>query len=124
MSATNPYPSHTIPGLGNLFDLPHPLPATEEFTLVWETPHLRIERILSSGQTTPTGEWYDQPQAEWVVVLQGEATLAYDDGTRLALKSGDYVLIPPHVRHRVDYTSQNPPCIWLAVHGEAATGQG
>lgn len=103
-------------GMGNLFERPNPLPEQEEFTALLETPALRLERILSSGQTTPPGEWYDQPQAEWVILLQGEAVLSYDDGTCLRLQPGDYVLIPPHRRHRVDYTSTAPPCVWLALH--------
>ncbi|PSN16062.1 cupin [filamentous cyanobacterium CCT1] len=107
-----------MPSTGNLFQLPSPLPAVEVFTALVETPHLRIERIISTGQTTPPGEWYDQGQAEWVILLQGSATLTYADGTALTLEPGDYVLIPAHVRHRVDYTSHEPPCIWLAVHGE------
>lgn len=106
---------------GNLFQLPEPLPAVEVFTALVKTPHLRIERILSTGQTTPPGQWYDQSQAEWVLLLQGSATLTYEDGTALAMAPGDYVLIPAHVRHRVDYTSSDPPCLWLAIHGELAT---
>ncbi|MGB3312527.1 MAG: cupin domain-containing protein [Nodosilinea sp.] len=104
--------------LGNLFHLPKPLPAIEVFTALVETPHLRVERILSAGQTTPPSQWYDQSQAEWVVLLQGSATLTYETGAALAMGPGDYVLIPAHVRHRVNYTSSEPPCIWLAVHGE------
>ena len=101
---------------GNLFQLPEPLPAVEEFAALFETSHLRVERIVSTGQTTPPGEWYDQSQAEWVMLVQGRATLTYEDGATLAMGPGDYVLIPAHVRHRVDYTSSEPPCIWLAVH--------
>ncbi|MBE9111277.1 cupin domain-containing protein [Nodosilinea sp. LEGE 07298] len=108
------------PKLGNLFKLPTPLPATEVFTALVETPHLRIERIISTGQTTPPGQWYDQSQAEWVLLLQGSATLTYENGAALAMGPGDYVLIPAYVRHRVDHTSSEPPCIWLAVHGELA----
>ncbi|HSM82205.1 MAG TPA: cupin domain-containing protein [Nodosilinea sp.] len=104
------------PADGNLFQLPQPLPATETFTPLLETPHLRVERIVSSGQTTPPGQWYDQPQAEWVVLLTGSATLSYEDGTAMALGPGDYVLIPAHRRHRVDFTSGEPPCLWLAIH--------
>lgn len=75
-----------------------------------------IERIVSVGHTTPPGQWYDQNRDEWVVVLQGEAILAYDDGSRTKLAVGDYVLIPARRKHRVEYTSSEPPCLWLAVH--------
>lgn len=101
---------------GNLFQLPDPLPAAELFTALFETPHLRVERILSTGQTTPPDEWYDQSQDEWVVLLQGSATLTYEDGASLAMGPGDYVLIPAHRRHRVSFTSSEPPCVWLAIH--------
>jgi cupin 2 domain-containing protein len=77
---------------------------------------VRIERILSSGHTTPDGEFYDQPNNEWVVLLQGEAELAYDDGSTRRLSAGDHLLIPAHERHRVTHTSTEPPCVWLAVH--------
>lgn len=76
-----------------------------------------IERIISTGQVTPIGEWYNQDQDEWVILLQGDATLDYFDGSSIQLKAGDYLFIPAHQKHRVEYTSSEPPCIWLAVHG-------
>ncbi|MBD2232649.1 cupin domain-containing protein [Phormidium tenue] len=105
-----------VPASGNLFQLPDPLPAAELFTALFETPHLRVERILSTGQTTPPNEWYDQSQDEWVVLLQGSATLTYEDGASLVMGPGDYVLIPAHRQHRVSFTSSDPPCVWLAIH--------
>lgn len=106
----------SAPESGNLFQLPDPLPGAEAFTALFETPHLRVERILSTGQTTPPGEWYDQSQDEWVVLLQGSAILTYEDGAALALGPGDYVLIPARLRHRVNFTSSDPPCLWLAIY--------
>jgi cupin 2 domain-containing protein len=103
--------------LGNLFQRPEVPTPVELFSILWETPNLRVERIFSTGQTTPPGEWYDQSQDEWVVLLQGNATLVYGDGTVQLLGPGDYVLIPAHKRHRVEFTSSDPPCVWLAVHG-------
>lgn len=77
-----------------------------------------VERIISSGQVTPEGEWYDQERDEWVVLLQGEANLLMDkDQETIELHPGDYLFIPAHCRHRVIYTSSDPHCIWLAVHG-------
>ncbi len=109
---------------GNLFQLPDPLPTVEVLTDLWSTPHLRLEQILSTGQTTPPGEWYDQSQDEWVVLLQGRATLTYDTGATVTMGPGDYRLIPAHVRHRVDFTTSAPPCIWLAIHSLRATELG
>jgi len=98
----------------NLFaGLPNTLPEELIEKLV-DTPNVRIERIVSTGHASPPGFWYDQAESEWVVVLQGEATLAFEDETRV-LKPGDYVLIPPHRKHRVISTSTKEPTIWLAV---------
>jgi cupin 2 domain-containing protein len=99
----------------NFFELPENLPSQELFQPIVDGGVL-IERIISTGQTTPVGEWYDQPRDEWVMLLQGEARLGYEDGSTIALHPGDYVLIPAHQKHRVEFTSTEPPCIWLAVH--------
>ena len=101
----------------NLFDLPDPLSDDEEFTEVLHSKDLKIERIVSTGQTTPEGQWYDQHEDEWVALIQGEAVLEYENGERLNLSAGDHVLLPAHCRHRVAYNSHNPPCIWIAVFG-------
>ena len=102
----------------NIFDLPDPLPDAEVLTDLVSSNAVRIERIVSSGQTTPENEWYDQDLDEWVVLIQGEASLEYKDGDQVRLKAGDHVLIPAHVRHSVVFTSQDPPCIWIAVFGD------
>jgi cupin 2 domain-containing protein len=102
---------------GNLFELPDSLPDAEVFESLIPDRGVLIERIISRGQATPKGSWYDQKRDEWVALLQGEATLAYEDGTTLELKAGDFVLIPAHCRHRVERTSMHPPCVWIAVHG-------
>lgn len=103
--------------MANLFDLPSVLPNDEGFEPLLSSHNILIERIISSGQTTPAGQWYDQEKDEWVIPLQGEAELSYEDGSRIMLKKGDYLLIGAHQKHRVEYTSANPPCIWLAIHG-------
>ena len=101
--------------MSNIFTLPSELPTEELFESLIETDRLKIERIISTGQTTPPGEWYDQERDEWVMLLQGEAQLAYEGDRIVTLKAGDYLLIRAHQKHRVEYTSSNPPCIWLAV---------
>jgi cupin 2 domain-containing protein len=106
---------------GNVFRLPSRLPAEEVFEQVAGADAVRIERILSTGQASPPDRWYAQHRDEWVVLLQGEAELAYGDGSRLRLEAGDYVLIPAGDRHRVEWTQDDPPCIWLAVHAEGLT---
>ena len=102
----------------NLYNLPDPAPDAEEFTDLIPDRGVKIERIVSHGQTSPPGEWYDQDRDEWVVLIQGEAVLEYETGEKLRLGAGDHVLIPAHCRHRVDSTSRTPPCIWVAVFGE------
>jgi len=106
----------------NLFDLPQVLGAEEFFEPLLPDCGVLIERIISTGQATPEGEWYDQERDEWVALLQGEADLSYEDGRFLKLKAGDWVFIPAHEKHRVEKTSSDPPCIWLAVHGRLGRG--
>lgn len=100
----------------NIYQIPPELAADELFEALCDRENLLIERIVSTGQSTPPGEWYDQNRDEWVILLQGEAQLAYEDGSTCNLGAGDYLLIPAHQKHRVAYTSSEPPCIWLAVH--------
>ena len=102
---------------GNLAGLPANLPDEEIFEELLRTPSFRMERIVSSGQASPPGFWYDQEEDEWVALLQGEAALEFEDGSADKLRSGDWVFLPAHMRHRVASTSKEPPCIWLAVFG-------
>lgn len=99
----------------NLFaDVPQNLP-TEIVTTLLRTGQIRIQRIVSHGQASPDGFWYDQDEHEWVVLLQGAATLCFADRT-VELQPGDFVNIPAHQPHRVEWTTPNEPTIWLAVH--------
>jgi cupin 2 domain-containing protein len=101
----------------NLFSaLPSKLPVKLVLRLA-ESKHVRIERIVSTGHASPKGFWYDQQEAEWVVVLKGEAKLLLQgDAQPIHLKPGDHVTIPAHRRHRVEWTTPNEPTVWLAVH--------
>ena len=99
----------------NIFKLPNELPQNELFESLFKNDRVFIERIVSMGQITPEGEWYDQDKNEWLIVLQGEGELSYKDGSRIKLNPGDYLFIPAHEKHRVDYTSTKPPCIWLTI---------
>jgi cupin 2 domain-containing protein len=76
---------------------------------------VRIERIVSRGEASPDGFWYDQAEAEFVLVLSGAARLSFADGEVTALAPGDWLDIPPHRRHRVDWTDPDQPTVWLAV---------
>jgi cupin 2 domain-containing protein len=104
--------------MANIYELPLGINQVEKFEQIVSGKDILIERIISTGQTTAEGQWYDQDHDEWVILLQGEATIAYEDGRLEQLSAGDYLLIPTHQKHRVEYTSIEPPCIWLAVHGQ------
>ena len=100
---------------GNLFaDLTSHLP-DELFVTLLSTRNLRIERIVSHSHASPPDFWYDQEQHEWVLVLQGAARLRIENDA-IEMKAGDFVNIPAHTRHRVDWTTPDSPTIWLAVH--------
>jgi cupin 2 domain-containing protein len=89
----------------------------ERFDILFERTGLKIERIVSTGQSSPPGFWYDQAHAEWVAVLRGEARLRFaDEAAARLLQAGDFVLIEPHRRHRVEATSTAEPTVWLALH--------
>jgi cupin 2 domain-containing protein len=83
------------------------------------TEHIRIERIVSCGQASPPGFWYDQEWQEWVFLLEGAAAVAFDGGEEpRRLLPGDHLAIPAHRRHRVAWTAPDRPTVWLAVHFE------
>jgi cupin 2 domain-containing protein len=99
----------------NLFE--NITPAAEEaFEELLKTPNLRIERIVSTGQSSPEGFWFDQDQNEWVIVLRGAARLRFEPDEVIEMRPGAYVNIPAHRRHRVEWTDPNQPTVWLAIH--------
>jgi len=105
--------------INNLFNFDNVLDAckTEIFETLFENKHLKAERILSEGHTTPPGQWYDQEWNEWVVLLQGSAGILFEgDDNTMTLKPGDYLYIPAHKKHRVEWTDPQGKTVWLAVH--------
>jgi cupin 2 domain-containing protein len=100
----------------NLFDgFPHQ--ADEELiTELLSRNGARIERIVSTGQSTPTDKPYNQDHDEWVLLVSGSAGLWIEGERELDLRPGDYVLIPAHSSHRVTWTAEDEPTVWLAVH--------
>ena len=96
-----------------------PLPdarAAEIVDILLNRPGVRIERIVSLGQASPPGFWYDQEEGEWVVLLAGAARLRFaDEAEPRPLIPGDFIDIAPHRRHRVDWTDPATPTVWLAV---------
>ena len=96
-----------------------PLPdaaAAERVDALLTRPGLRVERIVSQGQASPPGFWYDQAEGEWVVLLAGAARLRFaDEAEPRLLTPGDWIDIAPHRHHRVDWTDPATPTVWLAV---------
>jgi len=99
-----------------LADIPAQLPQ-ELFTSLLQNEQLHIERIVSRGHANAIDEWYDQAHNEWLILIQGEAILEFAGQTEFkTLQTGDYLLIPAHCRHRVEWTDPDINSIWLAVH--------
>ncbi len=107
--------------IANLFaDLPDGRGA-EAFTRLAEGGSFRLERIVSTGQATPPGDWYDQAEDEWVILLAGEAGLLIEGAAAPhTLAPGDFLLIPAHQRHRVEWTAADGETVWLALHFKPA----
>lgn len=77
---------------------------------------VRLERIVSLGQSSPDGFWYDQPEAEWVTVLTGRARIRIaDQANEIVMGPGDTLLLPARCRHRVEWTDPDQPTTWLAL---------
>jgi cupin 2 domain-containing protein len=91
--------------------------AEEAFTTLVDRPGMRIERITSTGQATPEGEWYDQDTDEWVLLVEGAARLRIEgESEDRAVSEAGWILLPAHCRNRVTWARPEPPTVWLAVH--------
>jgi cupin 2 domain-containing protein len=99
---------------GNLFDNLPALTSAEACETLLQTDAVKIERIVSHSAASPEGFWYDQEEDEWVLVIKGEARLLIHPDEQVSMKAGDYLLLPAHCRHRVEWTSEET--IWVAVH--------
>ena len=102
---------------GNILaDIPRDV-VKEEFRELSAAAHVQIERIVSTGQATPPGQWFDQDRAEWVLIVVGAAAVLFEgESAPRRLEPGDYLHIPPHARHRVEWTDPDRPTVWLAIH--------
>lgn len=104
------------PSLASLInDIPSTL-ADELCQTLLQKPTCRIERILSQGHQSPADFWYDQAQDEWVLLVEGQARLSFAEGETIDLNPGDYLLIPAHCKHRVDWTPSDRVTVWLAIY--------
>jgi len=101
----------------NLFAAVDRSATDEQVQALLTAPGLRVERIVSTGQASPPGFWFDQAWDEFVLLVSGSAGLQIEGEAAVrSLQAGDHLSIPARVRHRVEWTSATPPTIWLAVH--------
>lgn len=102
--------------IGNIFEsLPEDI-SDEIFSELVRGDNIKIERIVSEGHASPASGWYDQTEHEWVVVLKGEAKIAFENGNKVHLIAGSHLTIPAHTKHKVTWTTPDTETIWLAVH--------
>jgi len=97
-------------------NIPEELP-NELFEKIIYNSSFRLERIISKGHSTAKGRWYDQEKDEWVILLKGSAGIAIEgEAKTVVLKPGDYIHLPSHLKHRVEWTDPATETIWLALH--------
>ena len=103
----------------NLFSKFPNLLKDEVFETLLKTRHFKLERIISPGRQTQPGEWYDQDTNEWVILLRGRAGLLFEGEREVrVMHPGDYIHIPAHQRHRVEWTGAGQKTVWLALYYE------
>lgn len=88
----------------------------EIFQVITENSNVKIEKIISNGQSSPPNFWYNQELNEFVILLKGSAELLFENDEYVKMIPGDYIIIPSHKKHRVERTSETEETIWLAIH--------
>ena len=101
--------------LENIFDSIPDNIDEEVFDLLLQNNQIKIERIISKGQSSPKSGWYNQDKNEWVIVLKGEALISFENDEDISLKPGSHLHIPAHTKHKVKWTAPDTETIWLAV---------
>lgn len=94
----------------NIYDYLTPQ-SGETFTTLLEHKNIKINRIVSSNDLEETE--YKQEEDEWLVLIEGEATLLLNDEKKTLIK-GDTLFIPSKTPHRVLHTKSDT--VWLTVH--------
>jgi len=112
--------SPLAPPTSNILSPPAAAGAGETVETLLKGAGVRVERIVSFGQASPAGFWYDQDAAEWVLVMSGRARLTIEGETDdRELGPGDSLFLPPHCRHRVAWTQPGEATIWLTIFVDA-----
>ena len=102
---------------GNLLTAIPKITGEESFETLVAVDGMKVERIVSQGHATAAGEWYDQAWHEWVLLVKGEALLLIEgEQAPHRLLPGQWMLLPAHCRHRVEWTLPGQDTVWLAVH--------
>lgn len=93
-----------------------PIDSSKEiFETILDKEFIKIERIISHGEVTPSNVWYKQDEDEFVLILSGNAIIEYKDKTKVTLNIGDYLYIPALKEHRVAHTHTKRTTVWLAI---------
>ncbi len=104
------------PRVMNLWQGPRAGVGEEQLQTLLQARGLRLERIHSCAAAAPEGDWTDQAEGEWVLLLQGHAELRFaDPDASCHLGPGDMLWIPPGRRHRVERTDPGAGCLWLTL---------
>ena len=103
---------------GNIFEEVLHTDETEVFTSLFKSDFIKIEKINGIRSYSEPGNWYDQQEDEWVVLLRGNAEIEFANKKIITLNAGDYIFIQAHKLHRIRQTSESPECLWLAIHGK------
>ena len=99
----------------NIFDnIPSNIPEEIIETLI-DSDGIKVERIISKGHVSPKDFWYDQDKNEFVILLKGSAKLLFENDEQIILSAGDYINIPAHKKHRVEWTVSKIETIWFAI---------
>ncbi len=101
---------------GNIFRRIPDDRSKETFEILAQESGVKVERIISNGHSSPEDGWYDQDRNEWVILLRGAAVIAFEHGSTVTLREGDYLSIDAHEKHKVVSTSADPETVWLAIH--------
>jgi len=104
------------PIVQNLFAQTSSFKGEEEVNLLLVGQSFNLESIHSYGQPSPKEFWYNQPRDEWVLLARGTARIEFELEGMMDLKTGDYLLIPAHCRHRIPSVSSD--AVWLALHSD------
>ena len=94
----------------NIFDYITPS-KNETFTTLLEHKNIKINRIVSAEHIEQIE--YKQEEDEWLVLMEGEATLSLN-GKEHTLYKGDTLFIPAKTPHTVLETQKGT--VWLTVH--------